>query len=113
MNGTLKETERKLLSLFSQLLIIISTIQILTLLMVENTETSFLWVTLSGFFALGTGLAVFADSNRRTIIHKWVLLACSLICLVAYVFAVNMHNEPRMYVGLLTSLIIMILLIQR
>lgn len=112
MNGTLKETERKLLSLFSQLLIIIASIQILTLLMVENNESSYLWVTLSGFLALTTGLAVFADSNRRTIIHKWILLTCSLICLVAYVFALNMHNEPRMYIGLLISIVIMVLLIQ-
>lgn len=111
MNETLKENERKLLSLFSQLLVVVALIQIITLWIVENPNSNFLWVVFSGLVGLVAGVFVFAESNRKLILNKWILLLLGIICVVIYVLALNHYYEPRMYIGLFLSTLISLILL--
>ncbi len=112
MNGIVKKKESSLLSVMSQLLMILSVILILVFVAQEKPETSFLWVAAAGLSGLATSSVILYRFRSGRIQDKVLMLLLCLFTIGVYLFAIEYLSDMRMFIGLLMSWLIVILLVK-
>lgn len=111
MNGILKKDQADVLSVLSQLMMILTIIQILILFTAKEHETGLLWVAGSGFVGFLMSLHVFQNIKKAGY-NRITGVILGVLTILAYSFAFINYEDVRLVLGLLMALFIVIFLVR-
>lgn len=112
MNSILKKDQANVLSVLSQLMMILTVIQILVLFTAKEHETGLLWVAGSGFVGFLMSLHVFQNIRNEAGYNRITGVFLGLLTIVAYAFAFFNYEDFRLMLGFLMALFIVIFLVR-
>lgn len=112
MNSITNNSGKSLLSVASQLMIILSVIEILILFTNNQSGGNVLWVAGSGVIGLLTGMAVLQMKRSGKTKSMAGLICLSLVNICVCLFVMKNFSDFRMFVDLFISSSIFILLLK-